>query len=255
MTPPSWSASPTTLTELEQRGWTVTLGGRPDVFALNSGHYFADGDGVSLLLRFTGDDVLVSDGGVMKLRLHDAQVDLSSERARAVWNGTLRDFELVEADDRIVGRKGASSLMALLTDLVDAMLTLDGLKVLARQPQMSRLERQLYTFLDEAAVPLTYEKRPRVQMPRGTEVRPTALVHAPGRDIYVQTTSNKDNVSRASFVVEVLRRANIDLNQRLVVFKGTQGDWEADYVDLLSELAMVGFMERPRQLTELLLQR
>ncbi|MDQ3577721.1 MAG: hypothetical protein M3443_09025 [Actinomycetota bacterium] len=242
---------PVVVTRLQAAGWTFASAGRPGAYALNSGHYFADGDGVSVLLRMTGDDALVSDGGVMKQRLADAQVDLTGDKAKSAWDGILRDFGLHEADDRVVGRKPASAIVSLLTDVVDAMLTLDGLKVLAKQPQQSRLERQLYTFLDDSAK-LKYERHPTVRMPRGAAVRPTALVHGPNRDVYVQTTSTREGIEHAAFVAGVLKRAAVDMNQRLVVLKGSRGDWQADYVDLVADAALVGFMNSPYELTRLL---
>jgi hypothetical protein len=231
-------------------GWVVEPAGRPEVWALNSGHYFGDGDGVSVLLRISGNDALVSDAGAMVSRLTDAQVDLTSERVKHAWATTLQDFGLHETDNRVVGRKPATQLIPLLHDLVDAMLTLDGLKVLARRPQLSRLERELYNFLDET-VKLPYEPHPTVKMPHGALVRPTALVEAPTRLVYMQTAS-KTNVSRATLVSSVLKHANFDKNQRLIVLKGRRSEWASDYVDLLSDSALVGFMAARGELERLI---
>lgn len=232
---------PEVVQRLECGGWTLNRAGRPGVLALDSGHFFADGDGVSVLLRISGDDALVSDGGVMKHRLADAQVDLNGERVRGAWMSMLADFGLVEIDDRVVGRRPTAGLVPLLTDLVDAMLTLDGLKVLARRPQLSRLERQLYLFLAES-VRLPFKQHPTVRMPQGTEIRPTAKVEAPGRDIYVQTAS-QDGVGRATYVTKALKLADIGLTQRMIVLKGRRADWAQDYVDILGDDARVGFMD------------
>jgi hypothetical protein len=233
--------APEVVRRLECGGWTINPAGRPEVLALDSGHFFADGDGVSVLLRMSGEDALVSDGGAMKHRLSDAQVDLTGERARGAWASTLRDFGLEEIDDRVVGRKHASALVPLLADLVDAMLTLDGLKVLARRPQLSRLERQLYSFLSDS-VRLPFKQHPTVRMPQGTEIRPTAKVEAPGRDIYVQTAS-QEGVGRATYVTKALKLADIGLTQRMIVLKGRRADWAQDYVDILGDDATVGFMD------------
>lgn len=238
---------------LECGGWTIAPAGRPGVLALNSGHYFADGDGVSVLLRLSGTDALVSDGGVMKHRLVDAQVDIKTERVRQAWDATLQDFGLHEADDRVVGRKPAEQVVTLLGDLVDAMLTLDGFKVLAKRAQPSRLERQLYTFLSELAdtKQLRYERHPIVLMPAGTKVQPTAKVETPERDVYLQTAT-KDTLGRATYVAAALRQAQFGVNQRLVVLKGRRADWSQDHLDLLTSEARVGFMDETWVLRQIL---
>lgn len=241
---------PRQVADLVKLGWTVTSAGRSDVWALHSGHYFGDGEGVSVLLRVSDTDALASDGGAMVTRLADAQVDLKAERAGNAWTTTLQDFGLREVDDRVVGQKPLSQLLPLLHDLVDAMLTLDGLKVLARRRQVSRLDRELYTFLEQT-VKLPYEAHPTVKMPHGTSVRPTALVSAPDRQLYMQTAT-QDTIGRATLVTSVLAHAHFEKKQRMVVLKGRRAEWGDDYVDLLSSSALVGFISAPVELERLI---
>lgn len=238
---------------LELGGWTLNPAGRPGVLALNSGHYFADGDGVTVLLRMSGADALVGDGGTMKIRLADAKVDMTAERARQAWESTLRDFGLHEVDDRIVGRKPADQLPSLLTDIVDAMLTLDGLKVLAKRAQASRLERQLYTFLDELVDTkrVRFERHPQVLMPAGAKIRPTARVETPQRDVYVQTAT-KDTIDRAMFFAAALKQTAFDVDQRLVVLRGRKVDWPQDYLNMIENDARIGFMDETFDLRRIL---
>jgi hypothetical protein len=47
----------------------------------------------------------------------------------------------------------------------------------------------------------------------GAQLRTTALVHAHTREVYMQTASTKESLSRATLVTRVLQHANFAMNQ------------------------------------------
>ncbi|MEC4570164.1 hypothetical protein [Streptomyces virginiae] len=173
------------------RCWHIAPAGRPGTVALTGRSYFADGDGVTVLLGVSGDDALASDGGTMATRLADAGVDVwGPTRAATAWAQTLGDFRLGEVDGRIVGRRSLEQAESLVSDISSAMLTIDGLRWLAAPERDSKLVRQLYAYLDDARI--AFDRRPTVELPRGAKVRPTARINLPKRTVLVQAVGGSE---------------------------------------------------------------
>jgi len=220
-------------------GWTIAPGGKPGTVALTGGLFFSDGDGVTVLLRVSGQEVLASDAGVAAMRLIDAGVDLGSGRAAKAWAEILDGYHLREIHGRITGRRSVHCVGALVADIAGAVLTSDSLKWLAQGGRESPLERSLYAFLSSAH--LEYQKRPSVRLPRGGEVRPTARVSAPQRDVLVQAAGSKQAAEHALVLVQQLARAQYSPDQRFVLLGGNADQWSPDQLDLLADNASVGF--------------
>ncbi|MFR9726694.1 hypothetical protein ACL02R_25530 [Streptomyces sp. MS19] len=227
--------------------WHMAPGGRPGSVALTGRQYFADGDGVTVLIRVSGDEALASDGGTTAVRLGDAGVDVyGGTRAAGAWESILKSFDLRELDGRIVGRRPLAQADALAADVASAMLTADGLRWMASPPRDSQLVRQLYEFLDHAH--LSYTPRPTVTLPRGSVVRPTARVDAPDRSVLVQVAgATEQSIEHALSVVQRVHRAHYRFDQRLVLLKGGPEDWTGDHLDLLAEHSPVAFSRRMAQ--------
>ncbi|MFE9221879.1 hypothetical protein ACFYN3_36875 [Streptomyces lavendulae] len=226
------------------RCWHTAPAARPGTVALTGRAYFADGDGVTVLLRISGDDALASDGGVMAARLADAGVDVwAHTRAAQAWAETLSAFRLSEVDGRIVGRRPLDQAEALASDVSSAMLTTDGLRWLAAPERDSKVVRQLYEFLDNGR--FAYDRRPTIELPRGAKVRPTARVNMPDRSVLVQAVSGTEQgLEHALSLVQRVERAQYAFDQRLVLLKGNPAAWPADHLDLLADHAPVGFSDQ-----------
>ncbi|MFJ9343458.1 hypothetical protein ACIRP0_29825 [Streptomyces sp. NPDC101733] len=220
-------------------GWSVAPGGKPGTVALTGALFFSDGDGVTVLLRVVGQDVLASDAGVAAMRLIDSGVDLNSGRASKAWDEILDGYHLKEMHGRITGRRSIQCAGALVADIAGAVLSTDSLKWLAHGGRESPLERSLYAFLSSAS--LDYQKRPSVRLPRGGEVRPTARVIAPEREVLVQAASSKQAAEHALVLVQQLARASYTLDQRFVLLSGNASEWSPDQLDLLADSTPVGF--------------
>ncbi|MEU5243426.1 hypothetical protein AB0G81_04800 [Streptomyces asoensis] len=232
--------------------WHIAPGGRPGTLALTGRQYFADGDGVTVLIRVAGDDALASDGGKTAARLADAGVDIwGTTRAAAAWTELLAAFQLHEADGRIVGRRPLKQAEQLASDIASAMLTADGLRWMVAPERESLLIRQFYNFLD--ATDLRYSKRPTIKLPRGSQVRPTAQVETPARPVIVQAVGGTEaGIEHALSLVQRISRANYDFNQRLVLLKGASQDWPADHLDVLADHSPVGFSTQMNLVQEFL---
>ncbi|MEU8711646.1 hypothetical protein [Streptomyces sp. NPDC048663] len=232
--------------------WHMTPGGKPGTVALTGRQYFADGDGVTVLIRVSGDDALASDGGKTAARLADAGVDVwGTTRAAVAWTELLAAFQLREVDGRIVGRRPLKQAEQLASDIASAMLTADGLRWMVAPERESPLIRQLYTFLD--ATDLHYSKRPTIKLPRGSQVRPTAQVDTPSRSVIVQAVGGTEaGIEHALSLVQRIGRANYEFNQRLVLLKGVPQDWPADHLDVLADHSPVGFSAQMDQVKQFL---
>ncbi|MFI6347241.1 hypothetical protein [Streptomyces sp. NPDC050560] len=227
--------------------WRFAPGGRPGTVSLTGRQYFADGDGVRVLIRVAGEEALASDGGVMAARLTDAGVDIAgSTRAGAAWREILAQFELRELDGRIVGRRPLRQADQLASDIASAMLTADGLRWLALPERESKLTKQLYDFL--RAEKFSFTRRPTISLPRGSKVKPTARVTTPKREVLIQTVAGgEQGIEHALSLVQRIDRASYTFDQRLVLLKGVPGEWPADHLDLLAEHTPVGFSARMEQ--------
>ncbi|MDK9500924.1 hypothetical protein QEZ40_006953 [Streptomyces katrae] len=247
------SASPLDprLTE-DLRCWHIAPAGRPGTIALTGRSYFADGDGLTVLLRVSGDDALASDGGTMVSRLADAGVDVwGPTRAATAWTETLSAFRLSEVDGRIVGRRPLQQAATLVSDISSAMLTTDGLRWLAAPDRDSKLVRQFYAYLDDARI--AYDRRPTVELPRGAKVRPTARINLPKRTVLVQAVGGSEQgLEHALSLVQRIERADYAFDQRLVLLKGNPQAWPADHLDLLADHTPVGFSDRMDAVTRFL---
>ncbi|MGW5305321.1 DUF1828 domain-containing protein [Streptomyces griseoluteus] len=223
--------------------WHMAPASRPGTVALTGRQYFADGDGVTVLIRASGDDALASDGGKTAARLADAGVDIwGTTRAAAAWTELLSAFQLREVDGRIVGRRPLKQAEQLASDIASAMLTADGLRWMANPERESPLIRRFYEFLDIAH--LQYSKRPTIKLPRGSQVRPTAKVDTPSRPVIVQAVGGTEaGIEHALSLVQRIGRADYAFNQRLVLLKGGPQDWPADHLDVLADHSPVGFSQ------------
>ncbi|MEW1861783.1 hypothetical protein AB0399_15655 [Streptomyces sp. NPDC088194] len=224
--------------------WHMAPGGRSGTVALTGRQYFADGDGVTVLIRVSDDDALASDGGITATRLADAGVDVwGTTRAATAWAELLASFKLREVDGRIVGRRPVRQAEQLASDIASAMLTADGLRYLAVPERESKLIRQLYEFLDSGHY--QYTRRPIIKLPLGSEVRPTARVDAPQRPVLIQAADA--GIDHALSLVQRIDKADYGFNQRLVLLRGTPEDWPADHLDLLADHSPVGFSSHMEQ--------
>ncbi|WP_432051229.1 hypothetical protein [Streptomyces xiamenensis] len=223
------------------RCWHMAPASRPGSVALTGREYFANGDGVTVLVRASGDEALASDGGHMVGRLADAGVDVYGQtRAAGAWDAILEDYRLVEMDGRIVGRRPLAQAEQLVSDVAGAMLTTDGLRWMVGPRRDSQLVQDLYRLLDRAH--LKYDRRPTIQLPKGTQVKPTARVAAEGRAVLVQVAGQGDpGVEHALSVAQRVERANYGFNQRLTLLNGTVETWAADHLDLLADHSPVAF--------------
>lgn len=218
---------------------------------LASGRRYADSEPVEVHVSLQDDIVALSDGGALVARLESAGFDLDDPVHLATWRESLWEFRLGFDDGVVHVTASLGTASHALVRLADGLLGLDTLRLLA-VPKTARaktfadtVEDYLRTTLGEDAV----TRSPHVSI-SGISVRPTLRVLAKKGPVYIQaaaTTSWSQSYEHAFYMFSLLERAEVPLEQRLVLLGGSEATWTRPRLEVLSDVAYVGlFAERER---------
>jgi Domain of unknown function DUF1828 len=118
----------------QAEGWSC----RPvadDTLLFISPLHYSDGDAVEVMVKTSGDEVIVHDGGESTARLDAAGAGVDQGRLRDAWVRLLR-AHAVEHDHGLVLRRTALSGAAqAVQEMVEALANIDGLRLLAPPPR------------------------------------------------------------------------------------------------------------------------
>lgn len=226
----------------QAEGWACRLLA-DDTLLLVSPLHYSDGDAVEVMVKTSGNEVIIHDGGESVARLDAAGTGVDQGRLRDVWTRLLRAHS-VEHDHGLVLRKTVLSNAAqAVQEMVEALANIDGLRLLAPPPRALPFPDRL-TGLLEAEFP---DVRRRVKR-RGASGIPyylTAMAGHEKRQVYVQAASG--GTARAQrTAVEHAYTAFSDINgevpsdHRLVVLDNEKLTWIPEQVKLLTRVAFVG---------------
>ena len=214
-----------------------------NVLLLAGSNHYSDGDAVELLVRMGADDAVVSDGGETLNRLQSAGVNLKSGRAQELWTRLTRAHEIQVENDRLIARGSASQLGTLVSLMADAMVNLDGLRLLAPKHRAPQFSEQLVSFL-QAEFEFV-EERPKVQGHSGSSYRVTAAAGSHDHPVYIQALGGTTQAARMRsyehgfMVFSDVNRA-LPPRRKLFVVDESAPTWSLGRLRLLSEVAYVG---------------
>jgi hypothetical protein len=223
-------------------GWSCLPVGDGVLLVTGSSHY-ADGDTPEVLVRIDGAEATVSDGGETRARLDLADVNLETGRARQMWQSLIRAHRLEVADGRLLLHGPSREVGTLVVLMTDAMINLDGLRLLAPAPKQPRFAEKVVTFLQAEFE--SVEERPELQGRSGSSYRLTAAVGREDRPVYVQALAGNTQPQRIravehGFTVFSDVNGSLDQRQRLIVLDGAVEQWTQGRLALLEQVAYVG---------------
>lgn len=123
------------ITHLSQH-WSCRPLTENSVLVTGPSHY-TDADPVEMIISANGDEIVVTDGGETIARLELAGVNIDTGRARQMWGALIRAHELEHSEERISLRGSLADAGAIVHAMADAMINIDGLRLLAPAPMQS----------------------------------------------------------------------------------------------------------------------
>lgn len=227
----------------EQSRWswrTVAL----DTVVLVTSHHYADGDTVELIVQTVGDDVIVSDGGEVLARLDSVGVNLDARsRAGQSWKRLLAAHAIAQDRGMLLRRAGSEHTADLVQEMADAVVNLDGLRLLAPVPRRPAFPERVTTYL-EAEFPLV---TPRAELTgiSGSPYRVTAAAGNDERQVYIQTAAGRNAAAQRTAVEHCYTmfsdvNGRLPSNRKLVVLDDEAPEWRPEAISLLSTVAFVG---------------
>lgn len=223
-------------------GWSC----RPvadDTLLLISPLHYSDGDAVEVMVKASGDEVIVHDGGESAARLDAVGAGLDQGRLRDAWVRLLR-AHAVEHDHGLVLRRTALSDAArAVQEMVEALANIDGLRLLAPPPRALPFPDRLVGLL-EAEFP---DVKRRVKR-NGVSGMPHQLTAAAGREerlVYVQAASGGSARAQRSAVEHAYTtfsdiNGEVTSDRKLVVLDNEKLKWIPRQISLLTRVAFVG---------------
>lgn len=207
----------------------------------------ADSEPVTLLAILADGILTVSDGGETINRLADANFDIADKVLGALWVEALRTYRVHETEDRVFLQTPLSEAAHALNRFADALVALDGLRVVGL-PSMSRrksLADEVTDYLAGLYRAENITKKPHIRLADGITITPALEVHSPHRArVLVQpgaATSPTQSYDHAHTTMSLARRGGIPQQELLVVLGGAVATWNANRLRALSDLAFVGF--------------
>jgi len=108
----------------------------PDTVVLVTSHHYPDGDTVKLIVQTVDDEVIVSDGGEVLARLDSVGVNINARsRIGQSWKRLLAAHAVEHDGGLLLRRASAEHAAALVQEMADAVVSLDGLRLLAPAPR------------------------------------------------------------------------------------------------------------------------
>jgi hypothetical protein len=233
------------------RDYVTTIGDGFDCSQLPDGSillttpfFFADGDGVEVVVREEEDRVVVSDFGATLSRLRLAGVNTRSPRMQALIRDTVLGFEVSRDGEELFAEGPLDEVAELLERLTGAMRDADALRALRGDRRPPGFHARIVTYL-QAQFDFVKE-RPTLVGRSGSEYLITAAAGNPGEPVYIQALTgggsqtgrrNTDHAHRIFWDVN----GDMPLKRKLVMLEDEAATpWRPEDVLLLSRVAFVG---------------
>lgn len=223
---------------------------------IQTGHFFADGDGVELLVRpsVNGEYVVVSDGGVTHARM-SLYVDTEPGKAvSALWDDVKSEFGVEVSRDRIYVRMPTSMLASAISVLADACIAMDSARMLAVGERRTFSDELREWLASEVSLPVSQSQK--VPDRFGDDQTVTAIVETRRGEVVLQAaggtsgSARKQAFQRAFWVMSNMGES-IPVQNRLVVVERPPRTYDrkfAHQVETLAQTAYVGSFTRQRTL-------
>lgn len=218
---------------------------------VTSPHQYSDGDHVEILVQRVDGVLLVSDGGEAMARLDVAGVNLESGRAHDMLRRLVRAHELELREGRLSIQGPLTEAGRLLESMANALVNVDGLRLLALPPPKPRFAQLLVTFL-QAEFEFV-DDQPQLHGRSGGVYRATAAAGRPEEPVYVQAVSGSNPKTRQRAIEHAFTMFS-DVNgslpgERKLIVLG-DAKWRQEQMQLLSTVAYVGSWKSREQLVE-----
>jgi hypothetical protein len=208
---------------------------------ITTSHQYSDGDHVELLIRRHDRSVVVTDGGEALARLDLAGVSVDRGRARDIWRRLLLAHELELRDERLSAHGAINDAGRLIENMANAVVNLDGIRLLVPPPRSPRFADRLVTFFQGE-----FEYVVEALQVRGRSnavYRVTAAVGDPSQEALVQAVAGKSLQIRQRSVEHAFTmfsdiNGTLPTERKLVVL--SEGEWRSEQTKLLSNVAYVG---------------
>lgn len=214
-----------------------------DTILLISPTHYSDGDAVEVMIKTTGNEVVVHDGGEVAARLDGAGLRMDSGRIKKLWTRLLRAHAVDQHHGVVLKRTGRAHVAQAVHDMVEALANLDGLRLLAPPPRALPFPDQLVTIL-EAEFP-EVEPRARLTGESGVSYKLTAAASHGERQVYIQAAAGGTARAQRSAVEHAYTMFSdidgmIPPESKLVVLDDQRQEWASQQVTLLTKVAYVG---------------
>jgi Domain of unknown function DUF1828 len=233
------------------RDYVTTIGEGFDCSQLPDGSlllttpfFFADGDGVEVVVREDQDRVIVSDFGTTSSRLRLAGVNTRSARVQALIRDTVLGFDVARDGEELFAEGAPDEIADLLERVTSAMRDADALRALRADRRPPSFQTRVVTYLQSQFE--FVEEQPTLRGQSGTEYRITAAAGTPNEPVYVHaltgggSPTGRRNTDHA-FRIFADVNGNITLKRKLIMLEDeTATPWRPEDLLLLSNVAFVG---------------
>lgn len=227
-------------------GWSCFPLPESDAALISTGRRYSDSEPVELFVRPADTkSVVISDGGETLNRLTEAGLDLDDEVHHTIWNEALYDNRLETVDGKVFVHVSNDRAHHVLPRFADALVGLDTLRLFALPPntRATLLADEVENFL-ESRFANQFTRAPVVKMKHGLTMHPTFRVNTTSHPIYMQvaaSTTKTRAYEHAFTQFSLAERGNIPIEQRLVVLGGSAITWTLPKLEVLANVAYVGF--------------
>lgn len=218
----------------------------------------ADSEPLTLQVALSEDVLTVSDGGETLNRLAGASFDVADPVLANVWKEALRTYRIHETDGRVFLQTRIDRAAHALNRFADALIALDGLRVLGIPPghRTRTLADEVEHYLASIYEPHQVRHKPQIRLVDGIMITPALRVETPSRGgVIVQpgaATSTTQSYDHAYATMGLARRGGFLQQHCLVVLGGRVAAWNVNRLRALSDIAFVGFWEDREQVRRFL---
>lgn len=192
---------------------------------VTTGRFFSDGDAVELLIRPSddGERIVVSDGGLTRARLDLVGSEITSSRARGMWEDILVEFGVREIGNRVFLQTKADAAAAGISLVADACVALDSVHLLTTGERHTFVDKVRKWLQSEAKVGV--QDRTSVIDRFGDTQTITAVVDSPRGDLVVQAAGGRrvgdlrTSMEHAYWVLGGLDEGTYPIENRLAVLE------------------------------------
>jgi len=197
----------------------------PRTMTVTTSRHYTDGDAVEVFLRISADGTrfAVSDGGLSHARRDLYASPELKGTALTLWREVLEDHGLSEFKGRIYTTGDVEAADVLITQIADAALVLDSVRLLA-VGERKTFSSKLHAWLDKLDG-ISVKPESSVVDIYGSEQHISAIVESPVGDVLVQGAGGKNvselrkNAEHAHWTFSFLREEDWPVEKRLVVLE------------------------------------